>query len=221
MNSIKTSDGRMVSLPGFKGECLACTRCVAICPGLAISLVDRTYDPSGKTALVTLPWELPEGSMKPGRKVTTVGLEGEKIGSGEVVAMRGSAWQNRRDLLLLEVPAEQADLVAGIQLFGEPQPGKGIPLAGGEDGGTIICRCERITKDEIIDYIRKTGVTDFNALKAALRVGMGPCGGKTCSDHVMRLFKQVLGRDAVVKPHIERPFTQEVPLAAFLGGEEE
>jgi len=52
-------------------------------------------------------------------------------------------------------------------------------------------------------------------------VGMGPCGGKTCSDHVMRLFRQVLGKDAVIEKHVERPFTQEVPMSAFLGGDEE
>ena len=75
-----------------------------------------------------------------------------------------------------------------------------------------------MTRGEIVDYIRETGVQDFNALKAALRVGMGPCGGKTCTEHVMRIFKQVLGKDAKVEPHLERPFTQEVPHETFLKG---
>ena len=90
-----------------------------------------------------------------------------------------------------------------------------------EDGATIICRCERVTKAEIEAYVRENGVRDFNALKAALRVGMGPCGGKTCADHVMRLFGQVLGNDAIIERHVGRPFTQEVPMSAFLGGEAE
>jgi sarcosine oxidase subunit alpha len=218
-DSIRTSDGRMTSLPGFGGDCLGCTRCVAICPGLAITLVDRGYDPAGKVALVTIPWELPDGTVWPGREVATVGLEGEPVSRGRVVAMRGSQWQNRRKLLLVEVAAIGADSIAGIKLFDRESPGKGKPLSDGEEGSTIVCRCERVTRQEIVDYIQRTGTRDFNALKAALRVGMGPCGGKTCTEHVMRIFRQVLGKDAIVEPHVERPFVQEVQLSAFVGGE--
>ncbi|MFH0815897.1 MAG: FAD-dependent oxidoreductase [Methanobacteriota archaeon] len=221
VNSIKTSDGTMSALPSFSNICLGCTRCVAICPGLAITLVDRGYDPAGERALVYIPWELPAGSLKPGDSVTTVGLEGESIGNGKVVAMKGSAWQNRRHIAAIDVPARDADMVAGIRLFNDPAQVPGKMPEPSDDGATIICRCERVTKEEIESYVRETGVRDFNALKAALRVGMGPCGGKTCSDHVMRLFKQVLGRDAVIEKHVERPFTQEVPMSAFLGGDEQ
>jgi sarcosine oxidase subunit alpha len=220
VNSIKTSDGTMSALPGFSNVCLGCTRCVAICPGLAITLVDRGYDPDGERALVYIPWELPVGSLKPGDSVNTVGLEGEPVGNGKVVAMRGSAWQNRRHLAAIDVPARDADMVAGIRIFGDPASEPGTPPEPADDGKTIICRCERVTKEEIERYVRETGVRDFNALKAALRVGMGPCGGKTCSDHVMRLFRQVLGKDAVIERHVERPYTQEVPMSAFLGGED-
>ena len=94
----------------------------------------------------------------------------------------------------------------------------GTPLAETESDDTIVCRCERITRKEIVDYIRTSGTKDFNALKAAIRVGIGPCGGKTCNDLVMRIFYQELGRDAEVQKHIERPLFQEVPLKAFLSG---
>jgi len=74
------------------------------------------------------------------------------------------------------------------------------------------------TKKEIKEYIQKTGVRDINAIKAALRIGMGPCGGKTCTELVMRVFRE-LGIDLKeVTPPIERPFTQEISLKAFLRG---
>ncbi|MBI5001038.1 MAG: (2Fe-2S)-binding protein [Euryarchaeota archaeon] len=219
-NSIKTSDGRMTSLPGFSGECLRCTKCVVICPGLAITLVDRGYDPSGETALVFLPWEMPAGIVWPGKEVETAGFEGEGIGRGKVIAIRETQWQNRRKLLLLEVPANDVDKVAGLRLFDQARLGKGSPLEPSEDDSTIVCRCERVTRGQIVKYIRGTGIRDFNALKAALRVGMGPCGGKTCTEMVMRIFRQELGKDAVIAPHVERPFVQEVPMGAFLAGEE-
>lgn len=219
-NSIKTADGKMSSLPVFGTECVGCTRCVVICPGLAITLVDRSYDPAGQTALVTLPWEMPHDLVKPNQIVKTVGFGGEAVGEGRVIAIRNSEWQNRRQLLLLEVPADEADLVAGLCLFEPPQEVAGQSLNEAESDDTIVCRCERVTRGEIINYIRETGCSDFNALKAALRVGMGPCGGKTCNELVMRIFKQELGREAEVETHVERPFFQEVPLKSFLGGGE-
>ncbi|KYK30221.1 MAG: sulfurtransferase [Candidatus Proteinoplasmatales archaeon SG8-5] len=218
-NSIRTEDGSMSSVPLFGDECVGCTRCVVICPGLAITLVDRAYDPSGERALVTLPWEMPAGSVKPSKVVITVGYEGETVGQGKVVAVRNVPWQNRRRLLLVDVPAGEADLVAGIRICEPPEEEGGEPATKEESRGTVVCRCERVTRGEIIDYIRETGCTDFNALKAALRVGMGPCGGKTCTELVMRIFRGELGADAEIEPHVERPLFQEVPLKAFLEAE--
>ena len=211
----------MTGIPQLWSDCIGCTRCVAICPGLAITLVDRSYDPTGKKALVTLPWELPEGLIKSGQSVRTVGFEGEAIGDGKVIAIRSSGWQNRRQLLLVEVPAEQAEKVAGIGLFPLKEPAPGKSATQEDEDNTIVCRCERVTKGEIIRYIKEHDCTDFNALKAGLRVGMGPCGGKTCTELVMRIFRQIVGKDAKVEAHVERPFTQEVPLSAFLDGGDE
>ena len=45
---------------------------------------------------------------------------------------------------------------------------------------------------------------------------MGPCGAKTCNELAMRIFRSELGRDAEIEPHVERPFTLEVPISAFL-----
>ncbi|MCL4439891.1 MAG: (2Fe-2S)-binding protein, partial [Firmicutes bacterium] len=44
----------------------------------------------------------------------------------------------------------------------------------------IMCRCEDITVDEVRAYIEQ-GVTDLEQLKRLLRVGMGPCQGRTCT----------------------------------------
>jgi ferredoxin len=216
--SILISDGNMTGIPKLYGDCVGCTRCVVICPGLAITLVDTGYDQTGKNALVTVPWEMPEGTVWPDKIVQTMGFEGEDIGNGKIIAIRNSGWQDRRDLLVLEVPMADADKVAGIRLYDAKTPLPGESATTGENDDTIICRCERVTRGEIIRYIKDTGCTDFNSLKAGLRVGMGPCGGKTCTELVMRIFKQVLGRDAVITPHNERPFTQEVPLSAFIQG---
>jgi len=217
-NSIKTHDGKLSGTPQFIDECIGCTRCVAICPGLAITLVDRGYDADGKLALVTLPWEMPEGTIKQGQIVRTTGFEGDKIGQGKVIAIKDSKWQNRRKLVLLEVPIQEAEKVAGIHIYDAQEKQTGTPISSSEDDDTVVCRCERVTKGEIIQYIQDTGCSDFNALKAALRVGMGPCGAKTCNELAMRIFRQELGRDVKIEHHVERPFALEVPISAFLEG---
>ena len=216
LQSIKIKEPTMMGRPQFEGDCLGCARCVSICPGLAITLVDKRYDKTKKTARVVIPWEMPEGTIKTGQSVKTTGMEGEVIGEGKVIAMKKSEWQNRRTLVSLEVPYKEANLVAGIQIK-KPTDKKSIPrVKEPNDDEIIICRCERVTKKEIKDYIKKTGTRDINAVKAALRVGMGPCGGKTCTELTMRIFRE-MGIDLKeVTPPVERPFTQEVPLKSFL-----
>ena len=216
LQSIKIKESSMMGRPQFEGDCLGCARCVALCPGLAITLVDKKYDKSKKTARIIIPWEMPEGTIKIGQKVTTTGMNGEIIGKGKVIAIKEAKWQNKRQLVSLELPYKNADKVVSVRIR-EPL-GKETTTAtkAVEDGEAIICRCERVTKKEIVDYIKKTGVKDINAVKAALRVGMGPCGGKTCTELVMRIFRE-LGIDLKdVEPPVDRPFTQEVPLKAFL-----
>jgi len=216
LQSIKIKEPTMMGRPQFDGDCLGCTRCVSICPGLAITLVDKRYDKSKKTARVVVPWEMPEGTIKIGQQVTTTGVEGEIIGEGKVISMKKSKWQNKRVLVSLEVPFNEADNVAGIRIREPLGKETATAVKAVDDGEVIICRCERVTKKEIAEYIKKTGTRDINAVKAGLRVGMGPCGGKTCTELIMRIFRE-LGIDLKdVEPPVERPFTQEVPIKAFL-----
>ena len=120
------------------------------------------------------------------------------------------------------MPMEEAESVAGVRIYEPADIKSGSVASSKEDHDTIVCRCERVIKGDIIQYIKDTNCTDFNALKAALRVGMGPCGAKTCNELVLRIFRAELGRGVEIESHVERPFTFEVPLSAFLegGGEE-
>ncbi|MDG6221066.1 MAG: 2Fe-2S iron-sulfur cluster-binding protein, partial [Candidatus Thermoplasmatota archaeon] len=121
-NSIKTMDGTVTGLPVYDGECISCGRCVCICPGLAITLVDKDYDPARASARVVIPWELPEGTISDGEEVITSGFEGEVVGRGKVLSIKGAKWQDRRKLVHLQVPFEDADEVAGIRMVQSPPP---------------------------------------------------------------------------------------------------
>jgi len=221
LQSIKIKEDTIMGRPQFDGNCLGCTRCVSICPGLAITLVDKRYDKTKKTARVVIPWEMPKGTIKNGETVKTTDIQGNLIGKGKVIAMKKSKWQNKRELVSLEVPYKQADKIAGIRIK-EPivkNPIKKDKKIAKDD--IIICRCERVTKKEIVDYIKKTGTRDINAVKAALRVGMGPCGGKTCTELIIRIFRELGIEPKNVEPPTNRPFTQEVPIKAFLKEEKD
>lgn len=58
---------------------------------------------------------------------------------------------------------------------------------------TIICRCEDLTLAEIRSAI-DDGYCDFEELKRYLRVGMGPCQGRTCIPLVRRELARFLGK---------------------------
>ena len=251
--AIKTTGGSLTGWPSFTGEtCLGCGRCVSTCPGLAIVLVDESYDPQRQAALLTLPYELGNGHLHTGESVVTVGVTGEPVGRGVVVATRNAPSQNQRGLVLLEVPFGQRLAVAGFRFAGpggteeteateatkntekiegarepkkasEPQAAlrSAEPAADqAEDPGTIICRCERVTRGEIVELIR-AGYRDLNQLKASLRVGMGACGGKTCRELILKLFREEGVDSREITPFVERPPDTEVPLGIFAGADDD
>ena len=55
------------------------------------------------------------------------------------------------------------------------------------DGNTVICRCEEITREEIVAAIR-SGDTTLDAIKKRTRAGMGFCQGRTCKRLVAQLI---------------------------------
>ncbi|MBN1980036.1 MAG: FAD-dependent oxidoreductase [Chitinivibrionales bacterium] len=213
--AIRTDEGQLTGLPSFNSQsCLGCGQCVLACPGLAIVLVDEAYDPTNTKAVLTIPFELPAESVTVGDEVTTVGIEGEKIGQGKIIALRLARSQDRRSLMLLEVPYKDRLDVAGISLYNEER-GEFLNIEV-EDGDTIICRCERIPKREIVRLIR-AGYRDLNAIKAQLRTGMGACNGKNCTELIMRIFREEGVAVKDVAAHVYRPPENEVPLGVFAG----
>ncbi len=214
VNAIVIPGGDILGQPEFTGECVGCNSCVVACPGLAIVLVDERADPSQETALLTVPWEMSDETVKPGDEVQTVGFEAPPVGKGIVKELKRSSTDPGRRLLLLEVPYEERHEVAGFRI----QPD--IPSVAPEeiplDDNIIVCRCERVTKREIVEQIR-LGVRDMNQLKATLRTGMGACGGKTCTELIMRFFKEEGIDPGDVTPFVPRPFVAEVPLRSFAG----
>ncbi len=224
-DSIHLKGDQLNGIPVYEGiDCIGCGRCVLECPGLAIVLVDETKDPEHTTALITLPNELPKKLVCEGDELLLVGSEGGEFGRGTVRSIRTPASGDRRSLITVEVPYEKRLEVAGFRLPAFGSAGSGQTKKSSDSDrwqrvtikgdNTIVCRCERITKGEIVRLIR-AGYRDMNHIKALLRVGMGACGGKNCSELVKRLFKEEGIAEEEIVPFVERPPLTEVSLAVL------
>ena len=80
----------------------------------------------------------------------------------------------------------------------------------------IICRCERVTAGEIRQLI-KEGVRDINEIKTITRASMGPCGAKTCTPLIHRLFREEGVPENEIIDQTKRPLFIEVPMSLLAG----
>jgi len=201
-----------------KDECTGCTLCVAVCPGLAITMVDLREE--GPDGLVIVPFELLELEVSVGEFVDAVDMEGNFVTRAIVEKIAKRKAYDRTILVTLKVPKEKASLVAGFRVQ-NPKESEPIDVSPPScvDDETIICRCERVKAKEIRKLIRQ-GVRDMNQLKV-LRCGMGACGGKTCESLIMRLYQQEGVDLSQVVPFTQRPLVAEVKLGMLAGEESE
>jgi glycerol-3-phosphate dehydrogenase len=59
------------------------------------------------------------------------------------------------------------------------------------DFGEIICRCEKVSKAEVIHAIRN-GATTLDGIKFRTRAGMGRCQGGYCTLRIMKILSNEL-----------------------------
>ena len=82
---------------------------------------------------------------------------------------------------------------------------------------TLICRCEEVSKKEILDSV-KMGCDTLVWAKRMTRAGMGMCQGRVCGQWVARLIAQQTGKDPAqlaldtVRPPL-RPISLDLPKA--------
>lgn len=203
------------SLPQYSARddknCIACERCVAICPGLAITVVDVRK--GEQRALVSIPLEFSEDYIHVGDMVPVADIDGNILGEFPVMRVRSLRQYAHTLVVQVQVPSEIATKAAGIQLVagwaaGQKETDRFLETTQQE---TIICRCEHVTAEEICSLI-KGGVRDINQLKAATKVTMGACGGKTCLNLIKKIFREEGVSPGEVTDPVQRPVFVELPL---------
>lgn len=217
-NSIQLENDPLLGLPRYKGRCIGCAKCVLICPGLAITLVDYRRDK--ENPIVTVPYEMSHVPLAVGSKVEAVDIDGNPLGEFEVAALQQNR-ENLTRLVRLRVPRALAKRVVAFRIQPADDAASLPEAVIAEDGerAAMVCLCERVSAAEVRRLIR-SGITDINQIKAVTRAGMGACGGKSCDTLIRSVFRQEGIDPARIIPGTRRPLFVEVPLGTLAGSGE-
>lgn len=93
-------------------KCIGCGICAAMCPGLAIFIVNKAFGP--KTATVGFPYEY-SPVPKAGDTVRAVDRKGEFRCEATVVRVQNPAGFDHTPIVTIEIPRELADEVRSIE----------------------------------------------------------------------------------------------------------
>jgi len=215
--SIQMQGDPIKGLPKFEGECKGCMKCLTICPGLAITLVDYRKDPDNP--VIFLPYEVSNIEVKKGDSIALVDVDGNPLGTYTALGARATKTSDRTKVVRVRVPKEIAKKVVAFIIQEKKVTEKlikKIPYDLIHDD-EIVCLCERVTAGEIRELVRK-GITDMNQIKAISRAGMGPCGYKTCENLMKQIFRAEKTAQENIVNNVRRPLYVEVPLGKFANG---
>lgn len=128
--------------------------------------------------------------------INVVGIESPGLASSPAIAK----------MVVEEIVAKKFDLVAKEDFNPRVRPYVKLkPLSPEEklqyckenkDYGQIICKCEQVSKGEILDCLnRSCPPRSIKGLKRRLRVGFGKCQGGMCQSDALKLLAEFYGVD--------------------------
>ncbi len=215
--SIKMQGDPVKGRPLFDGQCQGCMKCLSICPGLAITLVDYRKDKNNP--VVFLPYEISTIEVKKDDRINLVDVDGNPLGIYPVLGVKATKESNRTQVVRVRMPKDIAKKAVAFTVqdreVTEPLTHE-IPADHIRDD-EVVCLCERVTAGEIRALVKK-GVTDVNQIKAVTRMGMGPCGSKTCANLMAQIFRAEKIQQEDIVQNVRRPLYIEVPLGKFADG---
>ena len=128
--------------------------------------------------------------------INLVGIESPGLTSALPIARRAVRLIEEKERL---IPNDAFDPVRrGIRRFHEASVSEKRQLvAENPDYGEIICRCETVTRAEILAAIHNPlGVTTVNGIKVRTRASMGRCQGGYCEMRITAMIREELGKAA-------------------------
>ena len=206
--------GNIMDIPRYSEGCTGCGLCVAICPGLAITLARKLDQFSAE---VVLPHEfLPD--FKVGDKIPATDQTGNYLEQAEVLKIR-SLKKYKTYLIHVKATVANGSKISGIRIQ-DPQKTTALARTSFQclPDNAIVCHCEMVTVKQLVNYIREHNVRDVNQLKQ-IRVGMGACGGKICSMLLPQIFHMAGVAWNEVSLGTRRPLSVEIPMYVLINEE--
>ena len=216
VGAVKTEDDKITGLPYLADldACTGCASCLAVCPGLSVTMVDFRDDPTHP--LVTLPYEVWRDNVEVGQNVPVTDIDGAILGYFPVEKVSSRRKYPGTLLVRLKIHRAVAKSAVGIWVQEKQIEPSTIYEKEPPPDEAIVCRCERVMAGEIRARIR-SGIRDLNQIKALTRTGMGACGAKTCRPMIWRIFQEEGIDLKMVTDRVDRPLFVEVPIGVFAG----
>ena len=103
----------ITNLPEFNDICSGCGKCMVVCPGLAIFMVDRTF--SDIEAAISIPYELLPLPGK-GDKIIALHRNGKDVCEGKVIKVKTGKSLNKTNIITISVPKNFSDEIRFFKL---------------------------------------------------------------------------------------------------------
>lgn len=125
--------------------------------------------------------------------VNVAGIESPGLASAPAIA-EYVCEEVMRDCFDYPVKAEYKKRTPVVKLSELSEEEKNKKVSENSDYGQIVCRCEQVSKGEILDAIRRpVGAKTVKGVKKRVRPGMGRCQGGFCEPAVVDILAKELG----------------------------
>ena len=128
------------------------------------------------------------------RAINLVGIESPGLTAAVPIARYAVGLMAEREKL--ELNTSFHPIRRGIQRFSElSKEEQNLKILENPDYGEVICRCEKVTKAEILQAIHNPlGVDTLAGIKYRTRSMMGRCQGGYCQMRIAQMLEQELGK---------------------------
>ncbi len=154
-------------------KCIGCMICVTMCPGLAIF----GYNVEKQQLFLPVEYEVAEEA-----EVFIVNNNGEKLGEGvvEKIMVKPNKTNLARVKVTLGLRGHLTEARGFIVKDNYPEPISFSPYKDKDEVDKLICHCEDVSLDEILQIIGNRKFISIDEIKHITRLGMGACRGKRC-----------------------------------------
>jgi len=126
------------------------------------------------------------------RFIDAAGIESPGLTCTFLIAEMTADFLNQKGVKLNKNPSYKPYRKKALKLDKENFLSNNSYISEDHDYGEIICRCEKVTKAEVIEAINN-GATTIDGIKFRTRAGMGRCQGGYCTLKVMKILSEELG----------------------------